>query len=304
MGLRRRTAARSVSGGLAVLVGVLLAGCTGPDGRGGDGSGRNGSGPVDAGRLDDRTGRGAPAEPAPPSGRRVGSADARATALPSTPGPGGSGPAAGGNGPAAGGGPATGSGDGRRDATFDLADGADRIRVRADDIGADLYRLSTPDGSRVRPAATVDGGTVRARLVGTGLTGPANVDVVLNSGARWTVRLGGGAIEEVVDLSGGRAAGVDLVGGATRIEVALPRPDGTVTVRMSGGASEFVVRPAGGTPVRVRIGAGAGAVDVDGDTRSGVAAGTVFQEPAWDRSTDRVQVDAAGGVSTLTVRRG
>jgi hypothetical protein len=120
---------------------------------------------------------------------------------------------------------------------------------------------------------------------------------------RWTVRLLGGAVEDTLDFGQGQLAGLDIVGGATRIEVRLPRPQGTVPVRMSGGANQFLLHAPADVPVRVRAGGGAGSVTVDGSTRSGVSAGTVVTQPGWEQATDRYDIDATAGVSALTVDR-
>ncbi|WP_157756859.1 hypothetical protein [Plantactinospora sp. KBS50] len=287
MTTRRKTGRRSLRGGLVVLVVLALSSCTGSDGSDG----------ADAGRLDERTGRGAPAEPAPPPGRRVGSADARATAGATTEGP------QPGTDPTTAATPPAGTADDHPAATFSLSGGADTIRVRVADLGDDLARVTTARGSRVRVDVKVDGSTVLARLVGSGQRGSATVDVTLDSGRRWSIRVSGGASTESLDLSGGRVSWIDLGGGASRIDVVLPRPEGTVTVRTAAGVHRLTVLRDGSAPVQVRIGGGAGTVTVDGATRTGVSAGTVLEQRGYADATDRIEVESAAGVSTLTVGR-
>jgi hypothetical protein len=197
----------------------------------------------------------------------------------------------------------TGAIDDRREATFELINGSDVVRVRSADLGDDLYRVSTPDDAKVMPSVHVDGGTVLAGLTGTGLGGPAIVEVVLSSAVRWRIRLGGGASEEIVDLTGGQIGEVEFSAGTNRAEVSLPPASATARVLMSGGASQFLVHLTGDAPVRVRAGGGAGTVTVDGASRSGVAGGTVIMPPGWTSATDRYDIDATAGVSTLTVDR-
>ncbi|WP_326559914.1 hypothetical protein [Micromonospora sp. NBC_01796] len=191
----------------------------------------------------------------------------------------------------------------RREATLDLLNGSDVVRVTTAGIGGDLYRISTPQDAKVRPSVHVDGDTVLAGLAGTGRAGPAIVTIVLSDAVRWRIRLGGGAGEEIVDLTGGRVAEVDFSAGTNRAEVTLPPASGTVRVVMGGGASQFLVHLTGNAPARVRAGGGAGTVTVDGSSRSGVAGGTVITPPAWETATDRYDIDATAGVSTLTVDR-
>jgi hypothetical protein len=140
-------------------------------------------------------------------------------------------------------------------------------------------------------------GRVRLRLDGDARA----VDITLSAAVRWDLRVAGGAVLSTIDLGAGRVGGVDLTGGASRIALTLPRPDGTLTVRMSGGVNLFDVRTAGRTPVRVRVGSGAGQVVLNGRAHAGVAAGRTFTPAAWGEAVDRIDVDAAAGMSSLTV---
>jgi hypothetical protein len=188
--------------------------------------------------------------------------------------------------------------------TFALVNGANVVRVEVGDLGADLYQVSTPADSKVVPKVKVDGSNVVAELRETGRDGPAIVTVVLSDDVRWGVRLAGGASDQTVDLTGGTAGGdVDFVAGTSRAEVMLPAAHGTQRVTVGGGASQLLVHLTGAAPVRVATGNGAGDVTVDGQTRSGVSGGSVFVAPGWDTATDRFEVDATSGVSSLTVAR-
>jgi hypothetical protein len=188
----------------------------------------------------------------------------------------------------------------RTDAAFDLVDGVAAVRLRTADIGTDLYRVTTPPGSRVRPRVVGQDGRLRLFLDNAG-RGTGSIDIVLAERVRWALRVGGGVDLSTIDLSGARLAAIDLAGNATRIDLTLPRPDGTLTVRMNGGVTSFTVRSAQRVPVRVRVGSGAGEVVLDGQTHSGVAAGALFTPAQWADAVDRVDVDAAAGMAALTV---
>ncbi|BCJ48693.1 hypothetical protein Asp14428_01680 [Actinoplanes sp. NBRC 14428] len=223
---------------------------------------------------------------------------------------GGTAPGGGGPGGAAPGGIAPGSGrdgsgpghtataalGGRTAAVLDLIDGARTVTLRTAGLGDDLYRISTPAGPAV-PRADERDGRIQVRLDGS----PEAVDVALSTRVRWDLRVAGGAELSTIDLSGARVGGVDLSGGAGRIRLTLPEPDGTLSVRMSGGVDLFDVRTAGAAPVRVRVGHGAGQVVLDGRTHQGVAAGQIFTPRAWGDTANRVDVDAVAGLSALTV---
>ena len=188
-------------------------------------------------------------------------------------------------------------------ATFELVNGSDIVRVSVADLGGDLFRMSTPDDAKAAPTAAVDGSTVVAGMRGTGLAGPALLTVLLADRVRWDVRLAGGATGESVDLSGGPGGNVDFSAGTSRAEVALPAAAGTQRVTMSGGASTLTVRLGGSAPVRVSATGGASSVTVDGKVHTGVAGNSVWTPNGWDSATDRYDVVASAGVSTMVVER-
>jgi hypothetical protein len=190
----------------------------------------------------------------------------------------------------------------RTEAAFELVGDVGTIRLRTAVLGDDLYRISTPERSSVLPKAELGDAGVKLRLALSGKEGEAEVDVQLNAGVRWSLRMSGGIRQGVLDLGGGKIAEVDLRGGATRLDLTLPEPDGTLPVRMSGGVNRFEVRTADGVPVRIRTRRGAGQVVLNGRTDDGVARGASFLSPGWAGSADRIDLDAVAGVGTLRVR--
>jgi hypothetical protein len=187
--------------------------------------------------------------------------------------------------------------------TFELLTGATAVTVRTVDLPGMLYRIETPQGGSHTPYVTGEPGTVALHLLETGVHGPSTVTVELSRAVTWHLRMVGGVTDEVLDLETGSIGGVELVGGATSIDLTLPRPTGTVPVRMSGGASRWAVRVPADVPVRVSVGSGAGSLSVDGASRGGTAAGTVVAPAGWDSAADRYAIDAQAGVATFTVER-
>ncbi|MDP9796375.1 hypothetical protein J2S43_004887 [Catenuloplanes nepalensis] len=192
----------------------------------------------------------------------------------------------------------TGDLRGLEHAVLELVSGAETITVRNADPDVTGYRVATPRGAAGVPAVTERDGVVSAAL-----TGSAPVEILLSDDVRWTVRIAGGAREQLVDLGAGPIGDVELRGGADRITVGLPAGDGTTTVRMSGGASTFDVLAPAAVPVRVSLAGGAGSARVDGETRSGIAGGTVFGPADWDTAADRYDIQALAGVSGFTLDR-
>jgi hypothetical protein len=194
--------------------------------------------------------------------------------------------------------------NGRRQASLDMVSGTSTMTLRAADLGDELYRIASPAHSSVTPHVDEHAGTVYLSLRATGNDGPGAVEVLLNASVRWNLRLGGGVRQSVLDMAGGTLERLDLAGGATRIELTLPRPDGTLAVRMTGGIHEFLVHTPAQIPTRVRVGRGAGRVVLDGRTHNGVAGGELFTPPGWAASVDRIDLDAVAGMGTLTVNAG
>lgn len=190
---------------------------------------------------------------------------------------------------------------GRQQAVFDLVDGTSVVRLHAASLGDDLYRVAAAAGGSVTPRVEQNGAEVKVYLRPTGRDGDGAVDITLNSAVRWTLRLNGGVASTVLDMTGGRVDAVDLAGGASRIELTLPRPQGLVAVRMTGGVDQFLVRLAELTPVRVRVGSGAGEVTVGGQTHHGIAAGRSFTAYGWNDGAAGVDLQAVAGMSALTV---
>ena len=186
---------------------------------------------------------------------------------------------------------------------FSVINGADVVRVRVADLGADRYDISTPEGSKALPTVRVDGGEVLAGVRDGAGSGPAVVDVVLDDDVRWQIRLAGGASESTVDLTAGPGGDVDFSAGTSRASVALPAARGTQRVVLSGGAGEFIVRLGGDAPARVRAGGGAGSVTIDGQTHSGVSGGQVWAPDNWSSAANRYDIDATSGVSSISVSR-
>jgi hypothetical protein len=190
---------------------------------------------------------------------------------------------------------------GRETAVLDLVDGTTSIRVHAADLGGDLYRVTALPGSGLAPRTEQDDDQVRLFLPRNG-NGSGGVDVTLAAGVRWTLRLAGGVKQYAVDMSQGKVDEVELSGGASRIDLALPKPqEQQIVVRMTGGVDQFVVHLTKPTPVRVRVSAGAGRVTVYGDTHYGIAPGKSFTAAGWADRGDGVDVQAVAGMSALSV---
>jgi hypothetical protein len=193
----------------------------------------------------------------------------------------------------------------QRRASLAVLSGAASVTVTTAPLPGELLRASTPAGSGSVPGLAVTGSAVRLTLRGSGAPGgPATIRVTLSSRVAWRLTLAGGASQTRVLLGGGRLRGADFTAGSSQITMRLPRPAGTVRIVLAGGASEVRVAVPASVPARLRLDDGAGSATLDGQARSGVAGGTVLTGPGWSAAADRYDIDAASGVSVISVASG
>jgi hypothetical protein len=190
--------------------------------------------------------------------------------------------------------------DGRDQAELDVVSGAATITIGSANLGAQLVTASTPANSGVRPDLVL-GSTVQVFLDQTGLSGPAALKILLNSGVTWRLVLGGGASQTSVDLGSGRFGGADFAAGSSLITMRLPQPGGTVTVVLAGGASQMSVSIPPGVPAQLRLDGGASSATLGGRSYTGIAGGTVLTMPGWAGAARRYEIDAPAGVSAISV---
>jgi hypothetical protein len=194
--------------------------------------------------------------------------------------------------------------DGRSRAVLEVTSGTAVLHVGVARLPGTLLRVSTPDGAPVRPELSGDAPVVLSlHADGGDHRAPYSVSVVLSSAVLWGLDFAGGTQRTTADLRGGKVAGITVTAGLDTLALALPRPSGTVPVALEGGATRVLIGLPGGVPARVTAGGGAAQVTVDGQSRTGVAGGTVITSPGWAAATSRLDVEATAGFSRLVVTR-
>ncbi len=186
--------------------------------------------------------------------------------------------------------------DGRTDAALEVLPGAESVTVHSADLGDLLFRASTPPGATVEPAAAVRDGRVTLSLTHTAVAGQATLHVYLNARVRWRLTLAGGGLEQAVDFGSGRLAGIELRAGAGRVDLALPRPEGTLAVSLAGGAGALAIHVPSAVPAKLML-------DKDGSVGTLSDPGAVLSPTGWAGATDRLQIQAGGGIASITVDR-
>ena len=185
-------------------------------------------------------------------------------------------------------------------ATFELMAATDRVRLRIGELGGELYRVSAPEGTGVRPSAELRDDRLRVDLARDAAGTGGEVEIVLAAKVRWTIRFSGYSAERIVDLTEGRIKAIEMVGGTRRAEMTLAEASGTVPMRITGGVEELILRAPAGSPVRIKVGGGAGSVTAGSRTLKDVAPGSTLTPKDWS-SGNRYDVDAVAPVTLLTV---
>ncbi len=191
---------------------------------------------------------------------------------------------------------------------------APAVDLRGDPMLGDLVRATFAGATpRVRARAgvvTIHYGRFswldwRARIADSKLEISAHwrrdrARIVLNGAIPWDIELRGGASTLDGDLRAVRLASFLITGGASRISLRLPEPQGLVVVRVTGGMSDLaLVRPAG-SAARLRLRGGASRVTLDGQRVTGVGNVVLASEGA-EAAASRYEIEVEGGASRLTV---
>jgi hypothetical protein len=175
--------------------------------------------------------------------------------------------------------------------------GAAHLTIRVDGSMEDLYRARFE--GKV-PDVRVDAGTVVVTYRMS--IRPTRGEIILSGLVPWVIEGAFGMSDVMADLEDLDLRSMEISGGASAIEVRLPRPNEPTRVRIGGGASDVeLIRPAG-VPVRVRIGSGVSNLAID-DFRVASAGGkTDWRSPDYDQVEGRYDVEIGAGASNVTIR--
>jgi hypothetical protein len=194
----------------------------------------------------------------------------------------------------------TGALAGRTRASFELVTGTNQVTLRTEDLGDNLYRITTASDSGTVPRPVVDENRVQLHLTPSGGGTTGAVEIVLAAKVKWALRFTGGADDQRIDMSQGRISGIDVIGGAHRMELKLPKPAGTVGVRITGAVDEFIMTAPKNNPVRMTLDSGAKTVVAGNRTQRDVPPGSTFTPRKW-QVDNRYDVDVAARVTLFSV---
>jgi DNA-binding MarR family transcriptional regulator len=180
-----------------------------------------------------------------------------------------------------------------------FSSGASTVTILADQTMEDLYRAHF---ERVVPRVQIRNGTVSIEYHGflfLRRSGPA--EITLNGSVPWVIELQSGVSKLKADLRQLQLSSLTVTGGASRIDLSLPKPLDTVVVRVSGGASRLMVLRPAGVPARIHVSGGLSKLSLDGQRSAGIGDDVRWESPTFKSASDRYDVDISGGASRVTV---
>ena len=116
------------------------------------------------------------------------------------------------------------------------------------------------------------------------------------------LRIQGGANRSMLDLRELKVRRLELQTGASETRVVLPRAAGHTDVKTSHGAASLVMEVPAGVAARIRTRMAIGQTRIDESRFPRTADG--YSSPDFATAANRVDIDAEGGVGSLTVTGG
>jgi DNA-binding MarR family transcriptional regulator len=180
-----------------------------------------------------------------------------------------------------------------------IVGGVANLDIRAGRI-KDLFRATFHERA---PMVRIDGGNVQVKYRGFGLFGWSGGDseITLTSALPWAIDIRGGVSEMKASLVDLQLERLEIVEGASEVDIRLPAPRGTVPVRVAGGASEVTFRRPAKAAVQLVVRGGASELRLD---RKSLEAGDGVVRLATDgyeSATDRYSIEITGGASEVAV---
>jgi DNA-binding MarR family transcriptional regulator len=125
-------------------------------------------------------------------------------------------------------------------------------------------------------------------------------EIVLNGSIPWEVEVRGGASNLTADLGELKLDSLEIKGGASKVELTLPLPSGTIPLRVLGGAEGLTIRRPKWVATRVYVSRGASGLVLDEQRHNAISGETSLQSPDYEHAADRYNIEVSGGVSGLT----
>lgn len=188
--------------------------------------------------------------------------------------------------------------------TVDINAGAAQITVSGNgDLGSSLYKAHI-NYSGPKPQVNLDRETGELHIsqastfFGFGNQQRFELDLQLNPSIPWKITQNTGAATDTYKLGHVHLSGLELNTGASRDEITLGPPTGTVGVQINGGSLTVRIHRPSGTKASVAV--NGGAVNLSFDGRSSHAIGSVSAQDG-DLGADYYKIEIDGGACNVTL---
>jgi hypothetical protein len=132
--------------------------------------------------------------------------------------------------------------------------------------------------------------------------GRTSATMTISPSVTWCIEISGGVSRWDADLREIDLTAIDVQGGASKVDLRLPRPDGAVPVRVSGGVSQVTLRRPAGVPARVHIGGGASQLELDTQYLGAIGGPVRLETPDYARGAGKYDLEIGGGASKVTIK--
>jgi hypothetical protein len=189
-------------------------------------------------------------------------------------------------------------------ASLQVEAGAATITVTASNsIAGDLYRAHV-EYSGTRPNVNLDrsNGTIRISQGSAPFFQSRHftLDLKINSSLPWAIATDSGAATGTYNLAGAHITSIEINTGASREDITLGKPAGTVPITINGGSvTAHLHRPAG-SAASVRVSGGAVSLDADGQPHRGIGTQT-WSSAGAGSATDSYRIEVNGGACNVTI---
>jgi len=182
--------------------------------------------------------------------------------------------------------------------------GGATLTVKADSsLGDDLYRAHI-EYSGPKPTLDLDrsGSELHISQPSFGFFQSRRfvLDLQVNPKVTWRIEVNSGAADGTFNLTGATVGSIDLNTGASRFDLTLGQPSGTVPVSMNGGALTVKVHRPAGVAASAHVSGGAVTLNADGRQFRGIGS-EEWQSDGYDQAGGRYQIEVNGGACTVTV---
>jgi hypothetical protein len=172
-------------------------------------------------------------------------------------------------------------------------------------IGDDLFRAHIEYSGR-RPDVSLDTSSGELHISQNDTSGfffqsrRFALTLELNSSVPWKIGVDTGESSNTFMLPTVHVASIDLNTGASKEDISVGAPSGTVPITINGGALTVNVHRPSGVAASVSVSGGAASLSFDG--RPTRAVGTLTAQTSdYDHASDRYQIQVDGGACNVTV---